>query len=417
MLSRERLLDIITLDENSGVEFKLVVVHGKTVKEPKRDDLSDEIAAFANQEGGIILFGVEDKTKIVVGLDGHAIHALTRYVSEICHDSIKPPLVHFYISAETIVDGLGDAKQIVYMEIDKSLWLHESKGGYFYRHGENKRKMSTEHILRVGQSRSQARIIPFDEQVVPNTSRDTLDQNLYQRFIRIEGGDEGEVRELLIKRRLLKAEGTDYKATVAAILMCHHKPDDHLRNSFIRAVCYKGLKKDANYQIDAKDIHGPLDRQIVDAFNFAKKHASVSARKELMRVDYPQYSPRAIFEAIVNAVIHRDYSKSGSKIRLFMFSDRLELYSPGALANTLTIDALQFNQVTRNELLARLLSEVQIDDSINSGRARFLEQRGEGVQIILSESQELSNKLPEYSLINEELCLTIYAHKVSQNSE
>lgn len=416
MLTPERLLDIITLDENSGVEFKLVVVQGKTIKDPKRDDLSDEIAAFANHNGGVILFGVEDKTKIIVGLDSQIIPLLTGYLSEICHDSIKPALVYFYIGAETVVDGMGDNKHIVYIEIEKSLWLHESKGGYFYRHGDSKRKMSTEHILRIGQSRSQARLIPFDEQVVPKTSRMTLDKNLYRRFITVDD-DEDKIRELLIKRRLLKTERSDDLTTVAAILMCHHKPDDYLRNSFIRAVYYKGLKRDANYQIDAKDLHGPLDRQIVDAFKFVEKHAFVSARKEVMRVDSPQYSPRAVFEAIVNAVIHRDYSKSGSKIRLFMFSDRLELYSPGALANTLTIDALQYNQVTRNELLARLLSEVQVDDSIDSGRARFLEQRGEGVQIILSESQELSGRLPEYSLINEELCLTIFARKEPQNSK
>jgi predicted HTH transcriptional regulator len=62
---------------------------------------------------------------------------------------------------------------------------------------------------------------------------------------------------------------------------------------------------------------------------------------------------KAIFEAIVNAVVHRDYSKSGSKIRLFIFSNRLELYSPGALSNTLAVDTLISNQITRNELLTR----------------------------------------------------------------
>ena len=56
------------------------------------------------------------------------------------------------------------------------------------------------------------------------------------------------------------------------------------------------------------------------------------------------------FEAIVNAVVHRDYSISGSKIRLFMFADRLELCSPGALPNTVTIDKLPYSQATRNEL-------------------------------------------------------------------
>ena len=74
-------------------------------------------------------------------------------------------------------------------------------------------------------------------------------------------------------------------------------------------------QKDANYQIDAKDFRGPLDQQIIDAFKFVQKHNEVSARKEIGRIDQPQYSMRAVFEAIVNAVVHRDYSKGESKIR------------------------------------------------------------------------------------------------------
>ena len=127
---------------------------------------------------------------------------------------------------------------------------------------------------------------------------------------------------------------------------------------------------------------------------------------------------RAVFEAIVNAVVHRDYSKGESKIRLFMFADRLELYSPGALANTVTIDKLPYNQATRNELLARLLSEIIIDIDVGSQvmRGHFLEGRGEGVRIILNESEQLSGKTPLYELINEELCLTIFAAESLQET-
>ena len=120
---------------------------------------------------------------------------------------------------------------------------------------------------------------------------------------------------------------------------------------------------------------------------------------------------------VVNAVVHRDYSKAGSKIRLFMFTDRLELYSPGALANTLTVDDLRYNQATRNELLARLLSEITLDDRYGctgSSRRHFLERRGEGVGIILNESEKLSGKTPVYELFGEELRLTIFAAKSLQ---
>ena len=261
-------------------------------------------------------------------------------------------------------------------------------------------------------TRSQARPIAFDEQFVPNTDKEILKEPLYQRFL-TEGAPEDEIDDLLLKRRLLVKDGGQNRASVAGMLMCHEKPDDYLYNSFIQAVHYLSTEKDANYQLDAKDFKGPLDQQIIDAFKFAQKYTAVAARKVIGRIDYPEYSMRAVFEAIVNAVVHRDYSKTVSKIRLFMFDGRLELYSPGALANTVTVDNLRYSQATRNELLARLLSEIRLDDDIERlvKRRHFLERRGEGVGIILNESETLSGKTPVYEMFGEELRLTIFAAK------
>ena len=198
--------------------------------------------------------------------------------------------------------------------------------------------------------------------------------------------------------------------------MCHNKPDNYLYNSFIQAVAYSGKTRDANYQLDAKDFIGPLDQQIKEAFMFVKRHNKVSARKDVGREEKPQYSMRAVFEALVNAVAHRDYSKHMSKIRLFIYSDRLELYSPGALANTLTVETLQDNQATRNELLTRLLSEITTGTDMDKEvkRKYLLERRGEGVGIILNESKMLSGRTPVYEMLGEELRLTIFAAKSLQ---
>jgi ATP-dependent DNA helicase RecG len=258
----------------------------------------------------------------------------------------------------------------------------------------------------------------FDEQFVPNTDKDTLRKDLYQRFI-TEGATEDEIEDLLLKRRLLVKEGGQNRASVAGVLMCHENPDDYLYNSFIQAVFYLSKEKDAHHQLDAKDFKGPLDQQIINTMRFVERYNAVAARKDIGRIDYPEYSMRAVFEAIVNAVVHRDYSKTGSKIRMFMFDDRLELYSPGALANTVTVDNLRYSQATRNELLARLLSEITLDDAMRRQVARrhFLERRGEGVGIILNESETLSGKTPVYELFDEELRLTIFAAKPPHEAE
>ena len=398
--SPTELIEKIMLGEDATIEFKREIPH--------RDSMADEIAAFANAEGGVILIGVDDNREIV-GIELQKLDNIEKTVVEICNDSIEPTVLIFTEKLRI------DDKNILKIEVPRSLFVHKTPKGYFTRQGSSKREIPTDQLARLLQSRSQARIIAFDEQLVPNTHRRTLRESLYRRFI-TEDATEDVIEDLLLKRSLFVKEGQTTRASVAGVLMCYDTPEDYLYNSFIQAVYYSGKEKDANYQIDAKDFRGPLDQQIIDAFKFVQKHNEVSARKEIGRIDQPQYSMRAVFEAIVNAVVHRDYSKGSSKIRLFMFVDRLELYSPGALANTVTIEKLPYSQVTRNELLSRLLSEITLDDNVGEQvkRRHFLERRGEGVGIILNESEQLSGKIPVYELFNEELCLTIFAAKSLQ---
>lgn len=398
--SLSELIENIHLGEDSPIEFKRQL--------PRRDSLADEIAAFANARGGVLLIGVDDQGDIV-GLGQHYLDQTEKTVVEVCRDSIEPQVSIFTEKLQF------DGKVLLKVDVPRSLFVHKSPGGYLARQGSSKREMPTDQLARLLQSRSQARIISFDEQVVPNTTNNTLHRDLYQRFIR-EGSTEDEVEDLLQKRRLLVKDGPVYRASVAGLLMCHDRPDDYLYNSFIQAVFYRGKTKDANYQIDAKDFRGPLDRQIMDAYKFVERYNQVSARKDVGRTERSQYSMRAVFEALVNAVVHRDYSKAVSKIRLFMFADRLELSSPGALANTLSVERLRYGQATRNELLARLLSEITVEDNVSRQVARryFLERRGEGVGIILDESTVLSGKSPVYEQIDETLFLTIFAAKSLQ---
>ena len=292
--SLTELIEKISLGEDATIEFKREM--------PRRSNLADEIAAFANARGGVILIGVDDNREIV-GLNRHELDSAEKTVVEICQDSIDPILLIFTEKLRI------DDKNLLKIEVPRSLFVHKTANGYFIRQGSSKREMPTEQLARLFQTRSQARIISFDEQFVPNTDKDTLKEELYQRFI-TEGASEDEIEELLFKRHLLVKEGNQNRASVAGILMCHEKPDDYLYNSFIQAVLYRGKEKDANHQIDSQDFTGPLDQQIVQAMKFAKRYNAVAARKNIGREDLPQYSMRAIFEAIVNAVVHRDYSRN-----------------------------------------------------------------------------------------------------------
>ena len=144
---------------------------------------------------------------------------------------------------------------------------------------------------------------------------------------------------------------------------------------------------------------------------FLKRNQTVMATKEPHRIELPQFSERAVFEAVVNAVAHRDYAVSASKIRFFMFDDRLEIYSPGALPNTVTIESIALRQATRNELITSLLAETPVAETVGDvGRGFYMEKRGDGVPIILNESEKLSGKKPTYRLIDDsELLLTVFS--------
>ena len=143
----------------------------------------------------------------------------------------------------------------------------------------------------------------------------------------------------------------------------------------------------------------------------------VAARKTPARVDLPQFDTRAVFEAIVNAVVHRDYSIYGSKIRLFLFDDRLELSSPGALPNSVTVDTMAVRQATRNELIVRFLSKATIGRVGVPGRVYFVEARGEGVPLIFDASRRVSGRDPVYELFGDELRLTMYGRPFDRDGE
>lgn len=218
---------------------------------------------------------------------------------------------------------------------------------------------------------------------------------------------------------LVEDESGHLYPSVSGVLMACSEPHNYILNAYIQAVAYRGKQRNAAYQLDTKDIVGPLDLQIEQAYQFVKKNMKIYGMKNPARVDIAQYDMQAVFEALVNAVVHRDYSIHGSKIRLHMFSDRLELFSPGALANTISVDSLEMRQVTRNELLTSLISRCHLPtELIQSNRNFLMDKRGEGVPIILENSKKLSNKTPKYQLIDEtELLLTIYAAEPSYSTE
>lgn len=392
----------ISLGEDSRWEFKQIEFAGSRPRNPRRDDLANEIAAFANADGGMLLCGVTDAGE-VQGMSREQIVELDSVLVEVSSDAINPA-----VRIRTHHRQL-DGKRLLLVEVPAGESLYESPGGSYVRVGGTKRKMNSDERLRLAQRRGQARFRSFDEQPLPNTGFRTLDESLWKPLLTAEGAAHPE--SALGKLALLAPDQAGIpRSTVAGVLLCTRNPEQHLPNACITATRYRGMDR-ASGQIDAQEITGPLDRQIASAVAFAIRNMHVAARKEPARVDLPQYSDKALFEAIVNAVAHRDYSMHASKIRLSMFEDRLEIQSPGSLPNNLTVDSMATRQATRNEALTSVLGRMPVGDVRGSEERRyFMERRGDGVPIIRRETKGLSGKLPEYRLIDaSEVCLIIPA--------
>ena len=400
------------LGEDSFLEFKEVFLSGGRIKGPGRDQLADELAAFANSTGGVVVLGVSDEPRAVTGIPIEHLDAVERYVSEIAGDSIAPSIVPLIEKLE-LPDAEGRMRPVLKVEVPRGFFVHKSPGGYLHRVGSSKRQMEPAVLARLFEQRSQSRVGQFDRQAVAQASVADLDARLVDKFRGEIGGDDRATA--LSKLDMIREDDAGVlRPTVAGVLLGTRQPQRWLPHAYIQAVAYRGASigealDSPRYQLDAKDNDGPLDDQIAYACRFVARNQRVEASKSMGRLDWPQYDLTAIFEAVVNAVAHRDYSVRGSKVRLRMFCDRIELCSPGALVNGMTIDDLAYKQNTRNRAIANLLDRCPVPDEIETPRATMTDRRSEGVPAILARSRRLSGREPVYEMFGDELRLTIYA--------
>ena len=403
------ILKQMTLGEDSVLELKTLEFTGEKITGPHRNSMADELSAMANTHAGVFLLGVDDKSKAITGIPREKLDIVETWLRGICNDLIEPPLDCVIRKSLVEADGIEE-KVIIRIDVPRSLFVHQSPGGYFQRIGSSKRRMKPDVLARLFQQRSQVRIIRFDEQTVPDATLTDLNPKLWQRFkTPLSPADD---LQFLEKMKLISLDDDAMpRPTVSGILMACETPETFLSSAFIQAVCYRGSERSAAHQLDAKDITGPLDTQIYDACKFVERNMRVYAIKAPYRIETPQFSLNAVFEAVVNAVVHRDYSIYGAKIRLHLFADRLEIYSPGTIPNTMTIDSLSQRQSARNELLSSLLARCPMNvNAQGSQRTFIMDKRGEGVPIIILESEKLSGKKPEYRLLDDaEVLLTIFA--------
>ena len=223
---------------------------------------------MANSQGGTVLLGVDDGTRAVRGLPLDDLDAIEEWVSEICSDSIKPALDATILKVE-LEDTKGQLAPVLRIDLQRSLFVHKSPGGYFRRVGSSKREMAPDVLARLIQERSQSRSVRFDETAVPDTAPSDLDYALTGRFLSGRVVDEPAIpasgnlpetpEDMLRKLRIVTddADGNT-RLTLTGVLLCTKEPQRRLPHAHIQAVRYAGERTDTDYQTDARDIGVPI---------------------------------------------------------------------------------------------------------------------------------------------------------------
>lgn len=362
-MTKAQLLRLISGDEDSTLEFKRDAIENYK--------LAKELVAFLNLEGGTVLLGVEK--------DG-SISGVTRdrpqeWVANICRDKIEPPVTPLLSWAKDVTPGRDVLAIRVARGPDKPYArVHRGHKTYYIRVGDTSREASREELERMFQA---SRRLHYGLKPVPGAGLDAFDRRrIRDYFSRVRGGtlpeddDLAGWETLLTNTKLMTASASHNTATIDGILLFGSTPGRYLPQSGIRAVCYPGAEPDYATRAD-DDLRGPIvplgtpstgirQRGLVEqAWDFVRHNTQPSARLEDgRRVDRWEYPEEVIREAVINALVHRDYSIAGTDIMLAIYSDRMEIVSPGRLPNTVTVEEMRTGvRYARNQTLVNVMRD------------------------------------------------------------
>ena len=397
----EQILDQLRAGEDGRAEFKEVRFGDRGVLSPDTDALAGELVAFANAAGGGVFLGVAD-SGAVAGIAPSRVDAVERWIVNVATHNCEPP-IRPVLRKILLPAAVGDDRQVLLAEVPRGLYVHRTSGGrYYVRVGSSKRDLTPPERARLFQARGREYV--FDEQAVLTAAVDDLNRHHLEAFF----GRSPTIPwlDLLRNTRVtFRDENGVDRPTVAGLLTFGTEPADFLPSASIEAASHRGERLTSDDLVHAEGLAGPVSDQIDAGIAFVAQFMQPPPNARSSGGTDARYDLDVVDEAIVNAVAHRDYAISGSKIRLFLFADRLELYSPGKLPNTITLDEMPYRTFTRNQLLVSFLSRIR---SKRTGQV-FLESRGEGVRKILQDGEAHSGRRPTYEPFGDELRLTLWA--------
>jgi ATP-dependent DNA helicase RecG len=336
----------------------------------KPRDLADAMVAFANAEGGLIVVGIWSGTIEGTGSD----EGLQNGWRQAGRDFARPP-VPARVELVPCVNHQGNPDQLLIIEIEASEHVHENvRGEVLLRVGDENRRLGP---MEASELRYDKGGTFFDGTPVAGAARDDLDAGLVDAFLRSVGGS-AQTDDALLARGLLTSSRGQALPSVAGILTLCAGPQRFLPEARIRLLRYQGSARESGGRLNViSDIQG--DGALRDQILFARRTlrrwlGSVIRLGSGGRFHRATVIPERVWlEAIVNAVVHRSYSIGGDHIRVSLFTDRLEVESPGRLPGLVRIETIRSTRFARNPRVARTVLEFGFGRELGEGVDRMFE--------------------------------------------
>lgn len=385
------LESFLNQDEGKLLEFK------ENADSPHR--IIQTIIAFANTAGGTIIIGIKDKTKEAVGVND--VLKEEERIANMMADSIVPLITpnfqfHTWRNRDFLIISVGYSPMPYYLK---------SKGienGVYIRLGSTNRvadRATVAEIQRLAIHQS------FDELPNLQAKQDDIDFLHANEQFGLSANKKFDLNVAKSFNLLVQHQSTYYPSN-AAILLFGKERRRFFPDAIIRCGRFSGITK--NQIIDQQEIDVALPRAVSEVISFIERNTMSGAEiGRTHRVDVPQYPPIVLREAIINAIVHADYSVKGANIQVAIFSDRLEITNPGALPYGLSLEkALSGISQLRNRVIGHVFRELGLIERWGSGLGRMMDVcRTHGM------------KEPKFEELDHHFRVTLYhdAHLISIN--
>ncbi|MEX2658142.1 MAG: ATP-binding protein [Acidimicrobiales bacterium] len=412
------LIAAIAAGEDSYLELKELVAEGTklTVAGEGRATswIARQLSAFTNTDGGALVLGVADDGTIV-GIDRERMDEVQQWIINIGRNNVEPPVDHLLRLDAMALPGGEEDRLVLRVDVRADFYAVHAPQGQRpqIRVGNTTREVSMELLPRLLARRGV--LLSADERPVVGAQLADLAWSSVEGYhMRRFSRPPDDLHRFAGNLKLVTADDRgDAHPTVAGILLFGRDPQAHLPHARIEIVAYRGSVPDTNERLDARTVGGTVLDQIDVVTSYFARSPSIqfaASKDGNGRTDLPQYSLRALQEAVVNAIAHRDYGLAGAHVRVQLFDDRIEVTSPGRLPNSLSpADLFAGAQpIRRNQVLVGFL----VQPAATPTGVSYMEGNAEGFLTMVRETEALSGRRPELVLGTEAVTVVIPAARL-----